>query len=169
MKKSYLTPRQRILDGLSILICLGTVIYLLIQYKSLPEQVASHFDAAGNITAYQGKSMLFVLAFFMVFLITLPLSVLVRIRKLYTIINTPWPIPKGQEERIAELTKDFLMIMNLMMTILFAYLILCCMHSWKPGILLWLPIAYSFVALLLFFLRTRRISKNPRDKDPWET
>ena len=168
MKKSYLTPRQRILDGLSILICLGTVIYLLIQYKSLPEQVASHFDAAGNITAYQGKSMLIMLAFFMVFLITLPMSVLVRVRKLYAVMNSPWPIPKGQEERAAELVKDFLCITNLLITIMFSGIMLCSIHCWKPGIFIWLPVVVLTVALVALMMRMKRICKNPKDRDPWE-
>ena len=167
-KKSFLTPLQRVLDGLSILICIGAVIYIAVKYQSLPQQIAGHFDAAGNVTDYQGKSMLIVLAFIMVFLITLPLSVLVRIRKLYTVINTPWPIPKGQEGRIAELIKVFLCITNLLITAMFAWIMLCSIHGWNPGIFVWLPILFLTVALVAFLIKMKRLCKNPKDRDPWE-
>lgn len=167
-QKGRLTPLQKVLDGASILICLGNLIYIAVKYQCLPEQIASNYDAAGNITGYQAKSMLFLLAFFMVFLVTIPMSVLVRIRKLYKAINSPWPIPKGQEERIVELTKVFLCVTNLTITVLFAYLTQCCIHSWKP-VLFWLPLAVLGVALVVLFVKMRDICKNPRDRDPWET
>ncbi len=168
-QRKRLTPKQRVLDGLSILICLGTVIYIIIMYKNLPQQIPSHYDAAGNVTDYQGKTMLIMLAFFMVFLITLPMNVLVRVRKLYTVINTPWPIPKGQESRIAELTKDFLCITNLLITVMFSWIMHCSIHGWKPGFLVWLPIILLTVALAVFLVKTKRICRNPKDIDPWET
>ena len=168
-QKKWLTPAQRVLDGLSILVCLSAVIYLAIIYRSLPQQIPSHFDLHGNVTGYQGKSMLIVLAFIMVFVITLPMSVLVRVRKLYTVINTPWPIPKGQEAHVAELTKDFLCITNLAMTFLFAYLILCCARSRNPGVLVWLPILAMAAALAALFIKTKKACKNPNDKNPWDT
>ena len=167
-QRSRLTPRQRILDGLSILICLGVVIYIIIVYKKLPQQVPSHYDAIGNVTGYQGKSMLIVLAFLMVFVITLPMSVLVRIRKLYTVINTPWPIPKGQEVRVAELTKDFLCLTNLLMTMMFSWIMLCSVHGWKPGIFVWLPVFFLTAALAAFLIKTKKACKASNDKDPWE-
>ena len=168
-QKRWLTPTQRVLDGLSILICLGTVIYLAVAYKGLPQQIPSHYDAAGNVTGYQGKSMLIVLGFIMVFVITLPLSVLVRVRKLYTVMNTPWPIPKGQEGRIAALTKDFLCVTNLFMTVMFAGIMLCSTQGWKPGVFVWLPILLLTVALVAFLVKTKRACKAPKDIDPWET
>ena len=168
-QKKWLTPVQRALDGLSILICLGTVIYIFIIYKNLPQLIPSHYDALGNVTDYQGKSMLFVLAFIMVFVITMPLSVLVRVRKLYTVLNTPWPIPKGQEGRIAELTKDFMCITNLLMTVMFSWIMLCSIHGWKPGFFVWLPIIMMTVALVVFLVKTKRICRNPKERDPWES
>ena len=168
-QKNWLTPLQRVLDGLSILICLAVVIYIIIIYNQLPQQIPSHYDALGNVTGYQGKSMLIVLAFIMVFVITLPMSVLVRIRKLYTVINMPWPIPKGQEETVAELAKDFLCVTNLLITAMFGGIMLCCIHGWKPGVFVWLPVALMIGALVVFLVKTKRACINPKDRDPWES
>ena len=168
-QKKWLTPQQRVLDGLSILICLAAVIYIIIIYKQLPQQIPSHYDALGNVTGFQEKSMLIVLAFIMVFVITLPMCVLVRVRKLYTVINTPWSIPKGQERHVAEIAKDFLCVTNLLMTGMFAGIMLCSIHGWKPGIFVWLPIVLLTVALAVFLGKTKRACKAPKDKDPWET
>ena len=169
MKQKKLTPTQRVLDVLSILICIATLVYIAIIYNDLPQQIPSHFDATGNITGYQGKSMLIVLAFFMVFLITIPMSILVRVRKLYKAMNSPWPIPKGQEERVAEIAKDFLCITNLMMTVMFAGIILCCMNGWKPGVFIWIPLIVLTVAMIALLVKTRRVCTAPKEKDPWET
>ena len=168
-QKKRITPLQRILDGLSILLCLGTVIYIAVTYQDLPQQIPSHFDIAGNVTGYQGKSMLFMLAFIMVFVITLPMSILVRIKKLYTAISTPWPIPKGQEGRIAELTKDFLCITNLLMTSMFAWITFCCIRSRNPGVFVWIPILGLAAALIVLLIKMKRACKYPKDKEPWET
>ena len=168
-QKKWLTPRQRVLDALSIGICLGTVIYIIIMYKNLPQQIPSHFDAAGNVTGYQGKSMLIMLAFFMAFLINITLSVLARVRKIYTVMNSPWPIPKGQEGHVAELVKDYLCITNLLMTVLLAFLILCCICGWKPGVFVWLPVVGLGIATAALLVRMRRVCKDPKDRDPWET
>ena len=169
MKQKKLTPIQRLLDGLSILICIATLVYIAIMYKDLPQQIPSHFDAAGNITGYQGKSMLIVLAFLMVFLITLPMSVLVRVRKLYKAMNTPWPIPKGQEARVAEIAKDFLCITNLMMSVMFAGIIVCCIHLWNPGVFIWIPLLVLACAMVVLLVKTKKACIEPKDKDPWET
>ena len=166
--KPWLTPIQRVLDSLSIVLCVGTIIYIAAVYQNLPQQIATHFDSAGQVTGYQGKSMLIMLAFFMVFLITLPMCILVRIRKLYTVMNTPWPIPKGQERIVAENAKDFLCITNLSITAMFAYLTYCCISSRNPGLWVWLPILAMAFALVAFLMRTKKGCKAPKDKDPWD-
>ena len=169
MKQKRLTATQRLLDGLSILVCVATIVYTIIVYKDLPQQIPSHFDAAGNITGYQGKSMLIVLAFLMLCLITLPMSVLVRVRKLYKAMNTPWKIPKGQEARVAEIAKDFLCITNLMMSVMFAGIILSCIRGWNPGVFIWIPMLVLAGAMVVLLIKTKKACKEPQYKDPWET
>ena len=168
-KKGMLTPLQMVLEALSILICLDTVIYVAVMYQHLPQQIPSHYDAYGNITGYQGKSMLVVLVLIMVFVITLPMSILVRVRKLYTVMSTPWPIPKGQEARVAAYAKDFLCITNLLITTMFAWIMLCIINGWKPGVLVWLPILLMMAASVVFLVKTKRACKEPKELDPWET
>ena len=94
-QKTRLTLLQRILDGLSILICLGTVIYVATQYQGLPQQIPSHYDMAGNVTGYQGKSMLIVLLFMMVFVVTLPIIILAAFLQKYLIRGLSMGAVKG--------------------------------------------------------------------------
>jgi len=168
-KKSSLTPLQRVLDGVSILLCLAAVGYLIAVYSSLPAQIPSHYDAKGNITDYNGKSMLIVLAFLMVFIITLPMCVLARIRGLYKVTNTPFRIPKGQEESLGELTRTLLCAMNAVLTAMFAYILFCSARCENmTGFGIWLPMILLFVLLVWYCVRSWQLSKQPKEWEPWD-
>ena len=168
-KKPVLTPLQRVLDGLSILLCLATVVYLIAVYPSLPEQIPSHYDFDGNITSYNGKSMLIVLACLMVFLITLPMSLLSRVLSLSQITNSPFRISKGQEGALAELTRTLLCALNLVMTAMFAYILYSQSKSEimsSAGI--WLPMVLMFALVGWYIFRTWKLSKQPKEWEPWD-
>ena len=50
-----------VLEALSLLILLGTILFLIIYWKRIPEQVPTHFDGAGRITDWGGKTTLLIL------------------------------------------------------------------------------------------------------------
>ena len=166
-RKRLMTPYQRALDAASIIMCLIAAISTAVRYSSLPDMLPSHFDSAGNITGYQGKSTLFMLVFF-VFLITAIFAVLLRVNALYEVMSTPWPIPKGRELEAQNIVKDMLAEFDALYTFMFADLVFSVIHSYMHPLLIWLPIGLSGVSFVMLFVRLYRLRKKPKDKEPWE-
>ncbi len=52
------TRWQRVLGILSPALLLGTVVYILIRWPHLPEQIPLHYNIAGEIDGYGGRGML---------------------------------------------------------------------------------------------------------------
>ena len=168
-KKRLLTPLQRIINGLSIVICAASLIYTIIVYSTLPAMIPSHYDFSGNITSYSNKSMLIVLCFLMVTLITVPLTVLSGIRGLTDITNTPFRIPKGQEGKLSELTRTLLCGLNLTLTAMFGHIIYSATKLKKmSGVGIWLPTVILGILLVWYCIRCFQLSKQPKEWEPWD-
>lgn len=48
-------------EVLSLLTLLGTILFLIIYWKHIPEQVPTHFDGAGQVTAWGDKTTVLIL------------------------------------------------------------------------------------------------------------
>lgn len=153
-----LTVKQRILDGLCILLCLAMVIYDLISYVNLPERIPLNYNLSGEVTGYGKKYAIFIMLG-IVLVVTASLCAMLRIPGFYKMINVPWPVPWGREPALISATKDFVCWSNLGMTATFAYLNYCIAVQRKPGIFIWVPMAALLVLTVLFILKLRRICK----------
>ena len=153
-----LTVKQRILDGLCILLCLGMVVYDIICYVNLPEVIPLNYNFSGEATGYGKKYTIFIVLG-IVLVVTASLCVMLRIPGFYKTMNIPWPVPWGREPLLVSATKDFLCWCNLGMTATFAYLNFCVAGQLKPGIFIWIPLAALLVMTVLFILKLRRICK----------
>ena len=160
---------QRVLNGISLLICAAAVIYTIIVYPTLPAIIPSHYDFSGNITGYNHKSMLIVLCCLMVVVITLPLTLLSRIRGLADIANTPFRIPKGQEGKLSELTRTLMCGMNLTLTAMFGFIIYSAAKLKEmSGVGIWLPLVVLGILLVWYCIRCYQLSKQPKEWEPWD-
>lgn len=153
-----LTAKQRILDGLCILLCLAMAIYDIISYVNLPEMIPTNYNLTGEVTGYGKKYTIFIVLG-IVFVVTASLCVMLRIPWVYKAMNIPWPVPWGREALLVSATKDFLCWCNLCMNATFAYLNVCIAGQHKPGIFIWVPLVVLLILTVLFILRLRRISK----------
>ncbi len=151
--------RQIVLDGLSIALCAATVAAVLLLWQRLPEQIVKNFDAFGAPRSFGGKSSVFLLLGLMV-LLTGMLCALVRIPALYRRINLPWTIPWGREGLIVDLTKDFLCVTNLCITLSNVYLVAASIKGRLLPWLLWLPYGVMLAAMVWFFVRSRKVCKS---------
>ena len=168
-KKTPLTPVQRVLNGMSLMICAAAVIYTIIVYPTLPASIPSHYDFSGNITGYNHKSMLIVLCCLMAVIITLPLTLLSRIRGLADITNTPFRIPKGQEGKLSELTRTLMCGMNLTLTAMFGFIIYSASKLKEmSGVGIWLPLVILGILLVWYCIRCYQLSKQPKEWEPWD-
>ena len=55
---------QRVLGILSPVLLLGSIVFVLIRFPSLPEQIPSHFNFAGEVDGYSGRWMLLTMPIF---------------------------------------------------------------------------------------------------------
>ena len=154
-----MNTRQIVMDSIAIALCVLTVAAVLILWHRLPEQIVTNFDFSGEVGTYSHKSRIFVLLGTMV-LMTAMFSVLLRIPALYRHINMPWTIPWGREGQVVSLTKDFLCITNLCITIGNVYLVVASVKGRLLNWLLWLPYGVMFAAMIWFLVRARKICKS---------
>lgn len=79
-------------EALCLALLLGTVVFLLVYWKNIPESVPNHFDAAGQIDGYAGKKTLLLLPVFMTVLyLVLSLVRTMRFRSLGKTVYVPAP------------------------------------------------------------------------------
>ncbi|CAM3990386.1 DUF1648 domain-containing protein [Mesobacillus zeae] len=60
-KTSYKTPMiAKVLNAMALLAFAGSILYLLFQWSSLPDQVPTHYNAAGEPDDWGGKSFILI-------------------------------------------------------------------------------------------------------------
>ncbi len=154
-----LTLRQIIMDCVCIALCVLTIAVVLALWQRLPEKIVMNFSASGEVGSYREKSSIFILLGIMVFM-TGSFSALIRIPAVFRHVNMPWPIPWGREGLIASLTKDFLCVTNLCITVDNVYLVYACIKGKLNGWLVWLPYIVMAAAMVLYLVRARKICKS---------
>lgn len=79
-------------EALCLALLLGTVVFLLVYWKNIPESVPNHFDGAGQIDGYAEKKTLLLLPVFMTVLyLVLSLVRTMRFRSLGKTVYVPAP------------------------------------------------------------------------------
>ena len=99
-------------EVLSLLVLLGTVVFLTVYWKHIPDQVAAHFDGAGQIDSLSGKrSILWIPGAMLVLYVSLSLTKTMRIRSLGKEVRIPAPL--------------ILSVMKLILLVGFSYMTIC--------------------------------------------
>ncbi len=153
-----LNVRQIVLDGLSIALCVLTIAAVLILYPRLPDRIAQNFNAAGEVTHYGNKSVIFILLGVTV-LMTGSFSAILRIPAVYRNMNVPWPIPWGRKPLLVSVCKDMICGINLCCTLGNLYLLFATLRAHLLSWLLWLPYGASAVVIVWCLMRMRKICK----------
>lgn len=79
-------------EVLCLVLLLGTVIFLIVFWKHIPDSVPNHFNGAGQIDSYAGKGTLLLLPVFMAVLyLVLSLVKTMRFRALGKAVYVPVP------------------------------------------------------------------------------
>lgn len=112
------TPADRILEGLA---AAGLVIIFVlpaVYYRDLPENIPTHFNAAGAADGYGGKWTIFLLSFLCLALYAL----LTFISTQPQLFNFPVKITPENSERQYQLAARFIRILKALITIMFSYI-----------------------------------------------
>ena len=115
---------HHILTGVSGVFLLGTTVYTVIRYGSLPDRIPTHFDAAGVADGFGHKSTLVML----VFLGWMLFGVLTVV----AFFPDAWNVPKRSPRTLAA-AADMIAVMKLVTVLMFCWMILCSVQGWNLG------------------------------------
>ncbi|MBR5093912.1 MAG: DUF1648 domain-containing protein [Oscillospiraceae bacterium] len=146
------TLYQRIAGIVSPLILLGSIAYILLIWRQLPEQIPTHYNAAGQIDGYGGRGTLLIMP--VIGLVTdLVVALVGRFPKSW---NTGVRVTALNRARVYRLVRDLMADLRITMALLFAgfgiYLATLPEHfsGWIGGVLtvlVLLPLVRYFVRL----------------------
>ena len=110
------TPYQRIAGILAPLILLGSIVYILIIWKKLPEQIPTHYNFAGEIDGYGGRGTLLLMPIIGL-VMDLSLALVCRFPQSW---NTGVRVTVLNRTRVYRLVRDLMADLRLSMAVLFA-------------------------------------------------
>ncbi len=156
MKKPKLGAYQSAVEILSLALVIATLAYILMSYSALPDRIAGHFNASGEITDYTGKGVIWLL-FGIEALMYIVMTALIFIPGQAENPNMPWDMDERHKENIAAETVSLLGETKLMCLAMFSYMCRSII-SQKPMSLV--PIFVLCVLITADIIwRTIRISK----------
>lgn len=130
-----------ITEALSLALVLGTILYLVLMWKSIPDTIPAHYNAAGEVNRWGGKSellMLPIIGGILYFFITL-------IQQYPQAWNTGVTVTEENRERVYRILRYLIGTTKLMMLLVFSSLTVL------SSLGLALPIWYLGVFLVLLF------------------
>lgn len=130
-----------ITEALSLALVFGTILYLIVMWKSIPDTIPAHYNAAGEVNRWGGKSellMLPIIGGILYFLITL-------VQQYPEAWNTGVTVTEENRERVYRILRNLIGTTKLMMLLVFSSLTVL------SSLGLALPIWYLGVFLVLLF------------------
>ena len=130
-----------ITEALSLALVFGTILYLIVMWKSIPDTIPAHYNAAGEVNRWGGKSellMLPIISGILYFFITL-------IQQYPQAWNTGVTVTEENRERVYRILRNLIGTTKLMMLLVFSSLTVL------SSLGLALPIWYLGVFLVLLF------------------
>ena len=121
MKKPKLGAYQSAVEILSLALVIATLAYILVSYSALPDRIAGHFNASGEITDYTGKGVIWLL-FGIEALMYIVMTALIFIPGQAENPNMPWDMDERYKKNIAAETISLLGETKLMCLALFSYM-----------------------------------------------
>lgn len=121
MKKPRLGAYQSAVEILSLALVVATLAYILVSYSALPDRIAGHFNASGEITDYTGKGVIWLL-FGIEALMYIVMTALIFIPGQAENPNMPWDMDERHKENIAAETVSLLGESKLMCLAMFSYM-----------------------------------------------
>ena len=148
------TRYQRIAGILAPVILLASIAIILILWRRLPEEIPTHYNAAGEIDGYGGRGTLLILP--IVGLVTdLSFALVGRFPKSW---NTGKRVTVLNRARVYRLVRDLMADLRLAMALMFGGfgIYLSTLPEHFSGNVTGIMLILIFVPLLRYFLRVRR-------------
>ena len=130
-----------IINFLSLLCLVGTVVFLIISWETIPAEIPGHYNATGEVDKVTDKSFLIVLLI-VGWIIFIGLSV---VEKFPQIWNTGVQVTEQNKEKIYRILKNMIGTIKLLVALMFSYLTLYSATRKS------LPLLFTPVFLILMF------------------
>lgn len=121
MKKPEMSPFRKVCELLGLLILIGTLVYIISNYAGLPAQVPGHYNAAGEVTDFNGKWVVWLLFGLEAFIYVL-LTALIFFPRQTENPNLPWEIDMSYKKNVASETVSVICECKLLSTAMFSYM-----------------------------------------------
>lgn len=132
---------QIALEILTLAVNIGTAVFLIVIWGSLPEQIPTHFNASGEIDGYGSPSSL-ILLFVTMVLFGLMFFVITLFPNIW---NMPGKITENNALKAYSYMRSMICSLSLIITVTFAYMTI--MSALQKPLGLW----FTFISLILTF------------------
>ncbi len=120
---------HKIIEGLCLLVFLGSLIYLAVNWRFMPDTLPTHYNAAGAADAWGGKSSLIILI-----VVDVMLYIVLTVASLFPAAwNVPVRITPENSLRVLPLIKDMLCLTKLYVLAMFGYLMVATSRAMPLG------------------------------------
>lgn len=140
-----LKPVDWIIEGITLSIVIGIVVYTAIHYSTLPDTIPTHYGFSGKADGYGGKSTLLVLLGVLMAMYLL-LLVASRIPHKFNYVTA---ITESNAPRQYSIALQMMRIVKLIVVIIFSYIILTTIQIAQGKVM---SLGTWFIPTVLFFL-----------------
>lgn len=149
MKKNPIESKYcRVINTISILLLIGSLLFVIVYWLRIPDQIPSHYDEFGNITSWSGKFSIFVL----LFLYVLVYSIISFVGRYPDIWNTAVKVTARNKNFVYLTLARMIATIKLFMVCIFTYLIVNMALAKELSPLFTLISLGSTIGGTLFFL-----------------
>ena len=142
-----------VMEYICRILLIGTLIYLIVRWNAISDQIPTHYNAAGEIDGWGGKGMVWLLVVIS-WGLYLGITFVGRFPELW---NTGVKITKENKEKVYRYLKYLIVTSKLVMTVVFTSLIVFTilgksLPSWFTGIYLTVLIGNALFWLVRIFM-----------------
>lgn len=157
MKKEKMLSICKMLHRLTLLIGLLTLVLPVLFWGRIPDTIPMHYGASGMADSYSDKSSL-ILLFFIVAMLMGVMSIVVY----YVKTSATSKYATDAEKLQLDTVYPMLIFVNLVIQVMFSYIMFCCVTSRNLGVL-FLPVflVATFLPIVLCIYKSGRVAANP--------
>lgn len=133
-------PLDKLMNRMSLLVLLGTALFLALYWWHIPQEVPMHFNAAGQIDRWGSKTELLILPV-IAWLLYLLMTVVEQFPGAW---NTGVKVTEENRERVYALLGHMLSTLKFLIMVMFAWITLWCALA-KPLPVWFLPVVLGAV------------------------
>lgn len=115
-------PLDKLMNRMSLLVLLGTAVFLVLYWKDIPQKVPMHFNAAGEIDRWGSRAELLILPV----ISWLMYGLLTVVEQLPGAWNTGVKVTEENREQVYAFLGHMLSMLKLLIMVMFTWITLWC-------------------------------------------